>query len=150
MPLQNYFLEKFLDDAGRLHSEPVNSLLLRRPGKFLLDENTRFFGGKNWKNCRSDLSRIKNKAAFVSCGFAAVCTDLNMQMAWPEEYPPWRSVVYVPCFGWQDFRPCYEAPEKLLSVPLELGLIRRDELNAPKLAETWFTMLKKYFDTFIV
>jgi hypothetical protein len=150
MSLQRYFTEKFLRDASRLQSEPVNSLLLRNPGKFFLDENTRFFGSKNWKNCLIDLEFVEQKAAFVSLGFAAICTDLNMQLAFPEEYKPWRSVVYIPCFGWQDFRPYYESPEKLLSIPVELGIVKMKELNASELAQLWFQMLKRYFDAFIV
>ena len=93
---------------------------------------------------------MEQKAAFVSCAFAAICTELNMQMTYADEYKPWRSGVYIPCFGWQEFRPRFESPEKLLSVPVELGLIRMEELNAEELAQTWFERLKKYFDIFII
>ncbi len=149
MSLQSYFLKHFLQDASGIQSEPVSSLLLRSKGKFMLDENTRFFGGRDWKNCRKDLEMVEHKAAFVSLGFAAICTDLNMQMSFPEEYKPWRSVVYIPCFGWQDFKPSFESPEKLLSVPVALGILKMEELNSKELAQIWFLMLKRYFDAFI-
>jgi len=150
MSLKTYFIENFLDDAERLQYEPVNNLLLSSRGKRLVDEKTYFFGGKDWKNCQSDLLLVEKKAAFVSCAFAAICTDLNMQMTYADEYKPWRSGVYIPCFGWQEFRPCFESPEKLLSVPVELGLIRIEDLDPEELAQTWFERLKKYFENFII
>ncbi len=150
MSLKTYFIENFLVDAERLQYEPVNHLLLSGRRKRLVDANTYFFGGKDWKNCHKDLLFVEQKAAFVSCAFAAICTDLNMKMTYPDEYRPWRSGVYIPCFGWQEFRPCFESPEKLLSVPVQLGLIRMEDLDAEELAQTWFERLKKYFEIFII
>jgi len=150
MSLKTYLVENFLDDAERLQYEPVNHLLLSGRRKLLLDKNTHFFGGKDWKNCHSDLLLVEQKAAFISCAFAAICTNLNMQMTYPEEYKPWRSGMFTPCFGWQEFQPCFESTDKLLSVPVELSLLRMEDLNSEELAQIWFEMLKRYFDTFII
>jgi len=150
MSIETYFLDQFQQDAAGLKVEAVNALLLRRPGRFLLDEETRFFGGKGWANCHHDLALVNEKGSFVSCIFAVLCSDLNMQVSFPEEYRPWRSIVFFPYFGWQEFRPFYESPEKVLTVPLALGLISPDDLHAEELAETWLRFLKRYFDTFIM
>jgi len=150
MSLETYFIQQFQHDAVNLKTEHINSLLLRRPGKLLLDHEARYFGGKDWKNCREDLALVQEKAAFASCVFAVLCTDLNMQISFPEEYLTFRSTIFFPYFGWQDFAPCYESPEKILSVPISLNLISLEELNVDELAETWSRFLKRYFNSFII
>ena len=150
MSLEAYFIEHFQHDAINLKTENINSLLLRRPGKLFLDHEARFFGGKDWKNCRQDLALVKEKAAFVSSVFAILCTDLNMQISFPDEYRAFRSIIFFPYFGWQEFAPCYESPEKILSVPISLNIISLEDLNVDELAETWSRFLKRYFTSFII
>ena len=100
-------------------------MILSNPATFGIDEQTVFFGGKDWGNIEHDLSSIspKIKEYFVICLFTIVLIDLTMFTYFKDQFSVYRKKTNYPKFGWVGFGPHFENPMKIILVPEHLKIV---------------------------
>jgi roadblock/LC7 domain-containing protein len=133
MTLNNYATAHFLTDLNTLPKDRPNPSLLNDNDR--ADRNTYFFGGQEWSNCESNLSKIipNHKKYFALCLFTMVCADQTMFTYYRGNYTNFRRLIVYPKFGWTGFGYHFEGPKYLLTVPVNFGVdfseITNEELD---------------------
>jgi hypothetical protein len=124
MNLLEYSEKQFLSD--------LKTIVYSTPSSYHLDENhrpyitldTKFFGGMNWADYESNLSKIEpsNKKYFCLCLFTTIATDLNFYTNFKEHYSSFQAITNYPKFGWIGFGVNFEKPYVLIDIPNQLGV----------------------------
>ena len=146
MSLNSYASVLFLTDLKTLPKDRPNPALLTDNDR--ADRNTSFFGGQEWSNCESNLSKIipNHKKYFALCLFTMVCADQTMFTYYRESYNAFRQKIVYPKFGWTGFGFHFEGPKYLLTVPVNFGVnftdITNDELD--EFISSQFTIAKSF------
>jgi hypothetical protein len=91
----------------------------------------RFFGGRKWDNCQSDLAHIspENKAKFILSLFITISVDQAFYTYLSHEhYSKAESLLQYPKFGWCGMGPHNEPPKYLIIRALEDGHINSSDI----------------------
>lgn len=125
--MNHYFHNEFPSQLALLSYKRPSSIVRER---IMKDETVVFFGGKDWKNVRTDLSRIPagDRSKFVFALFMIVLTDQCLYTHFKQDYKPWRSQTNFPKFGWSGFGTYNENPLKILWAPEREEVISADEM----------------------
>lgn len=131
MTLQEYLKNEFPKDLGKLDSRKPGSMMTDNPDSFRIDNNTIYFGGKDWKNIEQDIAYIDptKREYFFLCLFTITIIDLTMFTYYNDFYIDFRKLTAYPKFGWSGFGPHYENPKKLLNIPEQIGLLNRNKIE---------------------
>lgn len=142
MNYTTYFREQFPADLQRLQFKKPSNYLQKESESFRIDDNTIYFGGKDWENLEQDIRHISkgNRSFFCMSLFTITTIDLTFFTHFQEHYQEFRNKTNYPKFGWSGFGPHYENPRKLIEIPLEKGLIDRTDIEAN---------LKEYIELFV-
>ena len=123
--LETYFNTEFSSDVKKLRFQKPNNVILSNPACFGVDEQTVFFGEKDWKYIEHDLSSISpgKKEYFVICLFTIVLIDLTMFTYFKDQYSVYRKKTNYPKFGWTGFGPHFENPKTIILLPEQLNMV---------------------------
>ncbi len=125
MEIQKYYKNQFMQDIKSINLEKPNQTVQNSPEHFGVDENTFFFGGKDWANLSKDIANVEkeNRENFCLCLFSMVSIDLTLHTYFKEAYPAFRDKTNSIKFGWSGFGPHFESPSKLLSIPQQKQVV---------------------------
>ena len=142
MTLLQYSQNLFLKDLQLLdfiYPIPFDINLDLRPFVY---ETTPFFGGSEWQNMESDLSKIneEHKKYFCICLFTMTCADQNMYSHFRSNYEFFYNRVRYPKFGMVGFGYAFERPCYLLIRPRELDFESIPELEIKDFIHQQFTI----------
>lgn len=147
--IKNYVEHDFRHHLAGLSYHKPNRVIRSHAHDFGVDEQTMFFGGRNWERYERDISRIptSQKELFIIALFSIVVIDLNMHAHFRPHYPLFRSKTMYPKFGWPGFCCHFEKPKKLLRIPVEhdhLTFSQFDEYSE-QYANYFFESFEQFF-----
>lgn len=124
MNLLEYSEKQFLSNLRTIVYSTLSSYHLDENHRPYISLETKFFGGMNWADYESNLSKIEssNKKYFCLCLFTIVCTDLNFYTNFKEHYSSFQAITNYPKFGWIGSGLNFEKPCVLLNKPNILGV----------------------------
>lgn len=125
--VKEYFYGQFPEHLKRLKCKLPNAVVRR---VIMHDSSAVFFGGRDWKNVRTDLEGIPERdlPSFILCLLLVVLTDQCLYSHFYEHYSIWRSKTSYPKFGWSGFGVHNENPLHILWAPERANLVRVDDL----------------------
>jgi len=149
MKLKEYLKNKFPNDLAKLKFKKPNSVIQNNPDFFDIDQYTIYFGGMNWENIDQDINNIEKEfyEYFFLCLFTITTIDLTIFSHYRDYYSIFRNKTRYPKFGWSGFGPHYENPKKLLDIPFQKGLFRKDKIDIDEYVQLFISETNSFLES---